>query len=60
MESTKEKFLSWDEIEVKVNRGDKLNPIDQILFDQTPADKDDENEFREQLYDALNYSLDES
>lgn len=55
MESTKEKFLSWDEIEKKVNGGDKLNPIDQLIYDQTPARPEEEDEFREQLYDALNY-----
>lgn len=59
MESTKDNFLSWEEISEKVDNGDKLNTIDNFIYEWSPADKDQESNFRELLYEAINYESEE-
>ena len=52
-QSTKSNFLSHDEIGDLREAGKKLNPIDQFLWDYSPVD--DEQLFREQLFEAVNF-----
>ena len=60
MESTKDNFLSWIEISGMVDNGEKLNPIDRFIYDNSPADFDKEQEFRDQLFEAVGYENEET
>lgn len=53
MESTKSKFLSHEEIGELRDRGEDLNPIDQLLWDYSPVEQEDV--FRKQVFEAVNY-----
>ena len=59
MESTKDNFLAWIEISEKVDNGEDLNPIDQFIYDNSPAG-DDEVKFREQLFNAIGFENEET
>jgi len=58
MESTKDTFLSWIEISELVDNGEELNPIDQFIYDWTPAGEE-ENEFRSKLFEIVNFEDEE-
>lgn len=59
MESTKDNFLSWIEISEMVDKGEELNPIDQFIYDNSPA-SEDESKFREQLFKAVGFENEET
>ena len=56
IESTIDNFLSFREIADKVDRGETLNPIDQLLYDHTPAGNSDEQEFRKQVFALVGFA----
>lgn len=58
MESTRNNLLSWEEISKMVDDNEELNPIDQFIYDQSPAGES-EYTFRVQLFNAVNYEDEE-
>jgi hypothetical protein len=60
MESTKDNFLSWIEVSEKVDKGEVLNPIDQFIYDNSPAGNDEEDKFRDQLFKSIGFESEEA
>lgn len=40
---------SWWEVNDKLDEGEKLDPLEQFIFDNEPAGEENEREFRKQL-----------
>ncbi len=50
------KLPLWSDIESKITKGEKINPIELFIYDNEPAENAMAKSFRMQLSDVIEYS----